>query len=151
MESVLISYPESLILKPSEWFLCDDFSLSIGRREELGFLCCCCHLLVFKKFHFAFGMYSLGLSVFLQLDAGFARFALLCPCAGWVAFTTVSIHMAPSWQYRCHINGSAAQARVGRLALVLDCLRNSHFSNICWINNIDALFHLFSKSFSRRW
>lgn len=69
----------------------------------------------------------------------------------WVAFTTVSIHMAPSWQHRYHINGSVAQARVGRLALVLDCLRNSHFSNICWINNVDALFHFLSKSFSRQW
>lgn len=76
-----ISYPELLILKPSEWFLCDDFSLSIGRHEELGFPCCC-HLLVFKKFHFSFEMYSLGLSVFLQLDAGFTRFSLPCPCAG---------------------------------------------------------------------
>lgn len=57
------------------------FSLSIGRHEELGFLCCC-HLLVFKKFHFTFGMYSLGLSVFLQRDAGFTKFALPGPCAG---------------------------------------------------------------------
>lgn len=53
----------------------------MGRHEELGFLCCCCHLLVFK-FHFTFGMYSLGLSVFLQRDAGFTKFALPGPCAG---------------------------------------------------------------------